>query len=143
MMVNFIGGPRSTLIKMLEAWRGRSFTKEEQQSFEIKNVLGAPCMLNVIHKETDTGTFANVDSVAPLPSRLRKDMPDQINSSVYFEVAHGKNQVFKSLPEWLREYISKSEEFEETDGKQEEPSDDDMVFQSEEKDDEENPRGPF
>jgi hypothetical protein len=142
MMVNFIGGPRSTLVKMLEAWRGRSFTKEEQQSFEIKNVLGAPCMLNVIHKETETGTYANVDSVAPLPARLRKDMPGPINHPIYYEVEMGHNTIYKTLPEWMQDFISKSEEWTEDLGKGDEPPDN-VIFQPEKDEDEDESSNPF
>ena len=44
---------RAALRIHLEAWRGRAFTEEELCGFNIGNLLGKACMVNVIH--TDKG----------------------------------------------------------------------------------------
>jgi hypothetical protein len=39
------------------AWRGREFTPEELKGFHLKNILGAWCMISVVHNENDGKTL--------------------------------------------------------------------------------------
>jgi hypothetical protein len=57
--------PEGNLCKDLESWRGRAFTEQEVSGFDLEKLLGANCQLNVVHKTTDRGTFANVSAVLP------------------------------------------------------------------------------
>ena len=70
-------GPKATLRKVLESWRGRAFTQEELSGFSLENVLGKPCMISVVHKPSKDGTqtYANVGNVMALPKGL--DCPPQ------------------------------------------------------------------
>ena len=54
----------------LQSWRGKPFTQEEMQRFDLKNVLGAWCMLNIIERpgKNDNKMYTNVDGVTPVPS---------------------------------------------------------------------------
>jgi hypothetical protein len=110
-MVNFVIAPRSNFQKMLESWRGRAFTEEELENFEIKKVLGATCMITVVHTVKTGATYANVDSVVPLPAKWKAIMAAPVNPPVYYEIEMGKNAIFQSLPEWLRMQISKCNEW--------------------------------
>jgi hypothetical protein len=59
---------KSKLRPLLESWRGRKFTKEEEKEFDIEKLLGASCQLQLIHKITDDGrTYANVQACVPFP----------------------------------------------------------------------------
>lgn len=58
---------KSRLRPMLEAWRGKKFTKDEEREFDIEKLLGANCQLQIIHNIKDEGkTYANVQAVVPL-----------------------------------------------------------------------------
>lgn len=59
--------PKATLRSDLESWRGRKFTDEEAEEFDLEKLLGANCQLNVVHNVTDAGTYANVKSIVPAP----------------------------------------------------------------------------
>lgn len=48
----------------LEAWRGRKFTAEELNGFDVKTVLGKPLQISVVHSED--GRYANIGSMMPL-----------------------------------------------------------------------------
>lgn len=52
----------------LESWRGRPFTRTEEQGFDLETIIGVNCLLNIQHKlSTDgTKTYANVMSVMPV-----------------------------------------------------------------------------
>ena len=56
---------KSSLVKDLISWRGRAFTDEELKSFELDNIIGAPCQLSIIHNVKDDKTYANVDAIVP------------------------------------------------------------------------------
>ena len=105
-------GPKANLRKMLEAWRGRPFTTEELNSFSLENVLGAPCMLSVIHKPSKDGTkmYANVGSVVALPKGM--PCPELFNPAVKFDISEFDENVFNSFPDWLRAKILLSKEME-------------------------------
>jgi hypothetical protein len=67
---------RAGLRKDLESWRGQPFTSAELVGFDLENIVGAPCMLSVIHKTgSKGGTFANVASIMPLPKGMAKLTP--------------------------------------------------------------------
>lgn len=55
---------KSALRKHLKTWRGRDFTKEELEDFDVDKVIGAPCQLVISHNENKEGDiFANVEAV--------------------------------------------------------------------------------
>lgn len=101
---------KATLRKMLESWRGKSFTEAEAESFDITKLLGKPCMINVIHKTSGKGsTYADISSIATLPKGL--DCPDLINPVVELSFDNWKAHVFDSLPDFIKEKIKKSKEY--------------------------------
>jgi hypothetical protein len=69
---------KSRLKPMLEAWRGRKFSAEEQKQFDIEKLLGANCQLQVIHNIKDEGrVFANVQAVVPAPRNAKALRPSE------------------------------------------------------------------
>lgn len=57
---------KASLRRDLESWRGRPFTESELEGFDVETVIGVPCMLNIIHQQGQSGTFANVTSIMRL-----------------------------------------------------------------------------
>lgn len=57
---------KAGLRKDLESWRGRAFTQEELQGFDVETVIGVGCLVNVVHNDKDGSTFANVAGVMKL-----------------------------------------------------------------------------
>ena len=96
----------------LISWRGRDFSVDELKRFPMKNILGAPCMLSVVHELKQNGdTKAVVTAVAKMPKKTV--VPDQVNPSVYFslEPEEFDQEVFESLREGLQNIISESDEW--------------------------------
>lgn len=56
---------KSNLYKILVAWRGKKFTTEELEQFDLERLIGAPAQIQVQHNLTDSGTYANVVAVVP------------------------------------------------------------------------------
>ena len=69
---------KSRLRPMLEAWRGRKFTKDEEREFDIEKLLGVNCQLQVIHNIKDEGRiYANVQAVVPQSKGTLKLHPEE------------------------------------------------------------------
>lgn len=59
---------KASLTKDLEGWRGRKFTKDELDGFDVENVLGKACQVQVEHELKENGSiFANVKAVVSAP----------------------------------------------------------------------------
>lgn len=96
---------KSILAPMLESWRGKSFSVEERDGFDIKNVLGHYCMLNVVHNKDGDKTYANVNGVLALPKGMAKPAP--ANQNLYFNLDEDAVTI---LPEWIQKIVAKSQE---------------------------------
>lgn len=94
-------GIKATLRKDLESWRGRAFTKEELDGFDLAKVLGAPCMLNIVHSED--GKYSNIKSIIPMPRGMPAIKP--VGELLYFSIADWDDAVFNKLSDKLREKI--------------------------------------
>ena len=69
-------GEKSNLRRDLQAWRGKPFSKEELQGFDLKNILNKPCQLQIIKEEKST--WENWDKI---PSWIREKIKKAVNFS--------------------------------------------------------------
>lgn len=67
---------KAGLRKDLEAWRGRPFTEEELQGFDVEAVIGVPCLLSIIHNAAGGNVYANVNALMRLPKGMAPPEPD-------------------------------------------------------------------
>jgi hypothetical protein len=106
-------GDKANLRKDLEAWRGRPFSAEELRNFSLENVLGAPCLLGVVHKPSKDGSkvYANVGSVMALPKGM--SAPELVNPAVKFDIGEFNQAIFDSLSSYVQKKILMSKELEE------------------------------
>lgn len=97
---------KAVLYKDLVSWRGRAFTQQELEGFELFNILGAGCMLNVIHAQSQDGqkTYANVSSVSQMPKGMPK--PELINTIRGFNTEEFDEVAYESFPDWLKTKIN-------------------------------------
>jgi hypothetical protein len=105
-------GEKATLRADLQSWRGKAFTEEEAQGFDITKLLGVPCMLNIIHvpgKTDPTKTFQRIASITPLPKGM--ECPDRINGVFIFELENFDLQKYNELPDFIKEKIAQSEQY--------------------------------
>lgn len=67
---------KSKLRPLLEAWRGKKFTADEEKKFDIEKLLGANCQLSITHNIKDEGrVYSNVQAVVPPARNATKIYP--------------------------------------------------------------------
>ncbi len=105
----------ATLYKDLVTWRGKSFTKEELEGFDIDKMIGAPANLEIEHVDGR----ARVKAIFK-PDEFKKT--DTINAGmifdldVYCEEFSGDStektkamcDIFDNLPEWQQTLLEES-----------------------------------
>lgn len=92
----------------LVSWRGRPFTEQEKQGFDITKLLGITCQINVMHN--DSGK-EKVSSVMPLGKDTQ--LKDQYHESISFSIddfQKGQREQFNKLSEGIRKMILRSKE---------------------------------
>lgn len=115
MTVNFFFGKNSNFTKLLEGWKGGTFTEAEFENFELKKLVGKACMVNVVHAVSGDNEYANVASISPVPAKWKDRVPAMHNPPVYFEVEMGpSSREFLMLPEFLQKIVSNCHEWRET-----------------------------
>ena len=100
-------GKKSSLGPMLESWRGRSFTDEERAGFNVETIVGAPCLLSVVHSED--GKWANIAGCMALPQGDKGPVP--VNPKVIFSLETPDWGVFDGLSDKIQAIIAASPEY--------------------------------
>ena len=90
---------KANLRKDLEAWRGREFTAEELDGFDLFSLAGKPCLLTVVHNQAKDRTFANVSAVTKILKG--QQVPAMENDPIKF--SPDDTDQFDDVPEWLQE----------------------------------------
>lgn len=108
-------GSKSNLRKDLEAWRGRAFTEEELNGFDLKNILNVPCQMQIITKER--AGKSDVNNISGIMSLPKGNNVDKLNDAdlVYFDIEDVSTyKQFERIPKWVQEVIKQAENYEES-----------------------------
>lgn len=100
--------PKSALRPFLEMWRGRAFTEEEAQGFDLENLVGVNCMLQVMHKTSNGKTFANISAALPLMKGFERLQPE--NKTLCWSL-EDRTDIPSETPDWVRKLIEDSAEW--------------------------------
>jgi hypothetical protein len=96
---------KANLRKDLQAWRGKAFTGEELQQFDISSVLGVPATITVTHgQKQDGGTYAKIASVGGIPKGMTA--PALEGELLLYDADTMTN--FEKLRPWLQDKIRAS-----------------------------------
>ena len=105
-------GEKATLRIDLQAWRGKPFSSDEMNRFDLKNILGQWCMVNVIQKPVSGKMYSNVASLAPVPQVVKAaGLPKGVNVCQIFNIAEPDMEVFESFSKNLKAKIEASPEW--------------------------------
>jgi len=99
----------SNMCKDLTSWRGREFTEQEKEGFDITALIGANCLLNIAHKQKADKTMKDeVASITPIMAGMNKLVPE--NALINYSISDDGFD-FTGVPEWAVKFIKESEEF--------------------------------
>lgn len=106
-------GEKSLLRRDLESWRGRPFTKQELDNFDIEAVLGKAALLQIVHsdpaKSRDGKVYANIKTIMTLPSSMTA--PVATEPPIFFSFESFDVSVLNKLSDKLQEQIKSSPEY--------------------------------
>jgi hypothetical protein len=104
---------KSGLRKDLESWRGMKFSDADfgPGGFNVRNLLGKTCTINIVHSEKNNDTFANIASIGKAMKGVA--VPEAINPPVYFTLEPDEYEphVLDSLSDKLKEFIRDTPEY--------------------------------
>lgn len=105
---------KAGLRKLIESWRGKPFADGE--SFDLTKLIGAACLLNVIHDGNGEKQYAKVSGVSAMPKGMAKptatikpitfdlddNAPDEFPTADWLPWSYGEQLVVKvsRSPEW-------------------------------------------
>jgi hypothetical protein len=106
---------KSLLRKHLESWRGRNFDESKDfgpGGFDIRKLLGVPCMLTIVHNESGGKTYANIVGVSKLPKQMNAGSLDNETAYLWMDESFD-DEVFGKLSDGIQSTIRKSPEYHE------------------------------
>jgi hypothetical protein len=101
-------GEKANLRKDLQSWRGRAFTPDELEGFELKNLLTVNAMLQIIHTKKDDNIYANITSILPLYKGMDKLAP---TIPMAFFSMQDNDSIPEGTPGWIEDLIRSSSEW--------------------------------
>ena len=106
---------KATLRKDLEAWRGKAFTQEELDGFNLEVLLGKCCMVSITHSSYEGKEYANIAGISQVPAALKKlGEPVGVNEIMIFTLDPFDQVKFDKLSEGMQGVIKKSAEYRNT-----------------------------
>lgn len=101
---------RSGLRRDLQSWRGKSFTQEELDGFDLKQILGVPCQIQIIHN--DKG-YADISAIMAMPKGIPKPLGEY--PQIYFDLDDSVTfSEYEGLPDWIKDSIKNAVKLSET-----------------------------
>jgi hypothetical protein len=91
-------GEKANLRKDLQSWRGRPFTAQELEGFDLKSILGVNCMLQIIQIDKDGKKYSQISAILPLFKGMPSKQPE--NPLQYFSLEDSE-----SIPQGTQQWI--------------------------------------
>ena len=95
---------KANLRKDLQAWRGKAFTPDELEGFDVFKLLGVGCQVTVVHAVKDGKTYANVQNLAGWPKGVPKP---QTTENPVLRYSDTEPKDYDKLPQWVRDKLDK------------------------------------
>ena len=106
---------KANLRPFLETWRGQKFTAKELQGFELKNLLGAGCQVQIMHSKSQATGRVYADLHACLPLAARQKAAKVRGNELWFDFDEQKAgetpDIQDEIPSWIKDKIMAAEEF--------------------------------
>ena len=110
---------KSSLRKDLQSWRGKPFTQEELNGFDVSKVIGSNCLISVLHSDRAGAIYADISGISALPRQMASVRPE--NTPLYFNLLESIDLAKKTgntdvnwpseLPAWVQKICSQADEY--------------------------------
>lgn len=103
---------KGNLRPFMESWRGKAFSDEEFEAFDLQNMLGKPAILTIV----EDGEYRVINGISRLIAGMQA--PTLTNKQVYLSLDPGEFDatVFDGLSDKTKETIGQSPEFQALNG---------------------------
>ena len=93
-------GEKSTLRKDLEAWRGKPFSTDELNGFDLTNILNVPCQLQINQQEKNGKTFVTIAAIMAIPKGMKVE---EIDNAYFFDTYDSNTwENYDKIPNWIK-----------------------------------------
>ena len=100
-------GEKSNLKKDLQAWRGKQFTQEELDGFDLAQIVNKGCQLQILNTENNGKTYTNIVSIMSLPKGTELTPADK---TIVFDIDDKETwNRYAEIPKWMQERIKQCE----------------------------------
>lgn len=90
---NFTFHEKSNLRRDVESWIGKLPDDVIMKGYDLENLIGQPCMLNIVHNKDEHGnTWVNVNNISKLPKGLQPFITDNLEAYRQQEPAFVQNR---------------------------------------------------
>ena len=103
----FSSSAKGNLRAFISSWNSKQYSDDEFPELDLFGQIGKPCQLNVVLNST--GEYSNIDNIMPLPKGF--PAPTSNTAPIMWDIDEWNDELFASLPEWVREKIKKSTEY--------------------------------
>lgn len=93
---------KANLRKQLEGWRGKKFSDDEAEVFDVSKLLAKACLLNLVEKVKGDKVYVNPAALSALPRGTNAPAPEM---PILYYGEDDKSQ-FEELPQWIRDKIT-------------------------------------
>jgi hypothetical protein len=104
---------KSGLRKDLQTWRGVAFKDSDfgPGGFDIRKIVGQPCLLGVVHKEKPDGVRSEINGVMKLPKGTHVEPIVNVPTFVWLDKADFSQPDFDRLSDKLKATVMQSPEY--------------------------------
>ena len=102
-------GEKSNFRPFVEGFIGTRFVGDEVYEFDIDDLIGKECLLNVVHNVSGDNTYANIQNATPLPKGMKA--PALFNDATIINVNSTPFEEIAKLPQFLQDKMATSEEW--------------------------------
>lgn len=103
------GSHTAQLRTIAHALIGTALKDEEAERFDIDDLLGRSCMVEVTHEEYDGSTYAKAVGFGSIPKGIT--VPKQVNETQVINVNESPLELIEALPEFIKKKIQSSTEY--------------------------------
>lgn len=97
------------LYKLLNAWLNANYSEQELGEIDLFDLIGRGCQVRVT--VSDDGAYNNIEDVMALPKGI--PAPQSPTKPIAYDIDRDgfSGEVWDSLPNWMRDVIEKSEQY--------------------------------